>query len=309
MCRRCTPRSLLIRYLRLALFTATTLLVAAFAAGPAILIWSYTHQARSAISSTPADFGLRYEDVAFCSRRDNVSLSGWLIPSAGSRRAIIFVHGIGANRWAAPGYAASATALHAAGYTVLTFDLRAEGTSGGNLITLGAREQYDVLGAVDYLEARLGGQVRIGLLSYSMGAATAVLAAADDPRVIDAVEADSAFGSLDQVIHADMDRNLDALGGPVIWTIEHEAPLITGVDPNVDQPIEVAPTLTHTPVLYIAGTQDTLIPFTQSVALYRATGDRRSQLWLVPGAGHDGAYFAAPTVYERRVLSFFERFV
>src|SRR4029077_15614185 len=65
--------------------------------------------------------------------------------------------------------------------------------SGGRAVTLGALEPLDLVSAVDYLTTRDDiDQNRIGALGLSLGAATTILAAADDRR-IGAVVADSSF--------------------------------------------------------------------------------------------------------------------
>jgi pimeloyl-ACP methyl ester carboxylesterase len=295
--------------LRLTLFLLTALGLATFLGGPAVGIWQYTHRVPLAIAGSPADVHLPYQSVTFPSQRDHTTLCGWFISAPGSRRAIIFAHGIGANRWAMPMYAPLASLLHRAGYNLLTFDFRAEGASGGATITLGAREQYDLLGAVGYVRARLGSQARIGILGYSMGAATAVLAAADDPTDIRAVVADSAFADFPRLIDSHLGTLPQPIEGIVAWTIVHEAPLLIGVDPDAIMPITAARTLTNTPVFYIAGTKDAMIPYHDSVELYQQTPDRHSQLWLVPGAAHVSAYFAQPQAYQAHLLAFLQRYL
>jgi uncharacterized protein len=47
--------------------------------------------------STPASFGLDYEDAVFPSRGDGIELRGWFIPSSGDS-VIIVVHGGAENR-------------------------------------------------------------------------------------------------------------------------------------------------------------------------------------------------------------------
>jgi pimeloyl-ACP methyl ester carboxylesterase len=78
----------------------------------------------------------------------------------------------------------TAIALREAGFTVLLFDFRGHGESGGARSTLGLLEKRDVAGAVAYLRD-LGGidGDRIGLYGVGMGAHAAVLAAADLPQV------------------------------------------------------------------------------------------------------------------------------
>ena len=77
-------------------------------------------------------------------------------------------------------------------FSVLLFDLRARGESGGNRSSKGDREQWDLLGAIDYVEARGIPVEHIGLLGFSLGAGVAILAAAQEPR-IPAIVSDSGF--------------------------------------------------------------------------------------------------------------------
>ncbi|HUG24197.1 alpha/beta fold hydrolase [Piscinibacter sp.] len=100
-------------------------------------------------------------------------------------------------------------ALHA-GFSVLTIDLRGHGTSSPARLTYGARERHDVLGAVDWLRAQ--GHSRIGLLGASMGAATALMAAAHEPA-ISALVVDSPFADFAQMIERHLLRPAPARRG------------------------------------------------------------------------------------------------
>ena len=51
------------------------------------------------------------------------------------------------------------------------------------------------------------------------------------------------------------------------------------------------------------GTNDAIIPWTHSQALYDAAGPQRT-LWLVDGAVHTGLHNHDPAEWERRVLAF-----
>ena len=72
-------------------------------------------------------------------------------------------------------------ALQKGGFTVLAFDFRGHGASGGTGSTLGLDEKRDVIGALDYLAASGVEARRIGVYGVGMGAHAAVLAAADRP--------------------------------------------------------------------------------------------------------------------------------
>jgi dipeptidyl aminopeptidase/acylaminoacyl peptidase len=128
---------------------------------------------------TPADAGLEYEAVEFRSR-DDLTLFGWYLRGA-KRAAVILVHGHG-SKGIVMIYHASA--MVAKGYTVLMFDLRAHGSSEGDVCTSGWLESSDLLGALDYLRSRddVDGD-KIGVLGLSLGGQVALRAAAQDESI------------------------------------------------------------------------------------------------------------------------------
>src|SRR6185369_7667751 len=78
-------------------------------------------------------------------------------------------------------------------YNVLLLDHRGHGDSGGLRTTIGYEERLDVHAAVDVLVER--GLGPVGIFGMSMGAATAILAAAEDERIA-AIVADSPYARL-----------------------------------------------------------------------------------------------------------------
>lgn len=104
---------------------------------------------------------------------DNVKLSGYYIPGRGA--SIVLCHEFGSNLGS---LFPLASAFNQAGYSVLLFDFRGHGASGGRISTLGAREKLDVLAALKFLKSRQPGGTR-GLVGISMGAYAGALAAAE----------------------------------------------------------------------------------------------------------------------------------
>ena len=84
------------------------------------------------------------------------------------------------------------------GITVCAFDFSGSGLSGGEYVTLGANEQTDVECIVSHLR-HSGRADRVALWGRSMGAATAVLYAKNDPTIAGLV-LDSPFSSLAEVM-------------------------------------------------------------------------------------------------------------
>jgi uncharacterized protein len=70
---------------------------------------------------------------------------------------------------------------------------------------------------------------------------------------------------------------------------------------------EAAIARSATPVLLIHGLDDTQTPPEHSRIL-AGKNPQSTTLWLVPGAGHTGAFRTAPQEFQDRVLGFFEAY-
>lgn len=122
------------------------------------------------------------EEVSFASV-DGVPLKGWLMHGEQGRAPIVLCHDLGESKNALINLA---IALNKAGFTVLAFDFRAHGASGGSCSTLGVEESRDVVGAVDFVAALPKDRVdarAIGVFGAGMGAHAAVIAAAERPAM------------------------------------------------------------------------------------------------------------------------------
>lgn len=156
-----SPELYLRRMLILVLIEA---LLVVYVVIPGYRAYQITHPPRFAVSVTPADMGIDYENVRFPTA-DGANLAGWYIPSRNGA-AIIAIHGGDGNRTHVI-YHAEALARH--GYGVLLFDLRAHGESGGDYF-MAADSSSDVQAAVSYLQNRpeVDAQ-RIGGIGLSLG--------------------------------------------------------------------------------------------------------------------------------------------
>lgn len=140
----------------------------------------------SPVFDSPADYGLKFEDVTFCAE-DGVELSGWLIRGTSNKIIIQSHFGVQCSR---SGYTpkgkgmmkmfprdisflAHVKHLVSAGYSVFMYDLRNHGNSGAGIcswVSWGSDEYKDVVAAVDYVSQHPEYQSSpIGLLSICMG--------------------------------------------------------------------------------------------------------------------------------------------
>jgi fermentation-respiration switch protein FrsA (DUF1100 family) len=251
---------------------------------------------------------LPYENVAFPSLTGGVQLKGWYIPAAGgSDRTVILAHGFLNDRLIHGRGLPLAEALEQRGFNVLLFDLRGHGQSPAVPVTFGAREQGDVAGAVQY--ARERGAVHVGMLGFSIGAVSAILAASADPG-IDAVVADSAFadlhGYLETAVLTRSHLGRSYVGARYAAYSLSWYRLLTGTDERAVRPEAVIARLGPRPVLLIHGAADRVIPVAESRKLLAAAQNPRAELWVVPGGRHTHSYEADPAAYTAKVAGFLD---
>ncbi len=266
----------------------------------------------------PGNYGLQYKEVEFTSRGDAITLDGWYLPGENGKPTIIFVHGIGSMR---SGDNATEIASHLVdqGFNVLLFDLRAHGSSGGDYVSAGYFEQKDVLGAIDFLLKRGVTTDDIGVIGFSMGAGTSILALVEEPG-IRALVVDSPYARASDLLSGETTRKTgipEWLSPIFIPAAKIMAGLFYGIDIGSLVPEEAVRQLTY-PIFVIHGKEDTRIPYTHGERVYDAAYQERtivqdgtlityqgSTIWLIPGVGHVDAFLDYPEEYVLRVTEYF----
>jgi dipeptidyl aminopeptidase/acylaminoacyl peptidase len=147
---------------------------------------------------------------------------------------------------------------------------------------------------------------RIGVVGYSMGAAVALLVAAREPRIA-AVVADSPFATMRGVVGYAFER-LRIPAQPLVSLAGSVNRLRYGYRFDAVEPVDMVGSIAPRPVLLIHGAGDATIPAEHSRAIFAAAGEPK-ELWIMPGVGHCGAYFADRPAYVARVVQFFERWL
>jgi uncharacterized protein len=251
---------------------------------------------------TPFELDVASEDVAIPVKSGS-PLSGWWLPRPESKHVIVVCYGYRNRKWEMLGIGA---ALWRRGYNVLLFDYHGHGAHAGTRVTLGYRERDDALAAIDFAYQRVPGAL-LGVIGYSMGGAIAIMAAARDQRIL-ALVADSPFAEQRNPVRKRVHRSLHLAraGSPLLFLADQFLYRLLGYHFRDVEPIRDIKHLGRRPVLLIHGTEDSIVDYRDSEALYNAAPGPK-EIWLVPKVDHCGAYFLDRPAYVERISSFFEK--
>jgi pimeloyl-ACP methyl ester carboxylesterase len=260
----------------------------------------FTYNDRENAGLTPASFTLPYEDVTF-DAPDGVALKGWWVPATDPRGTVVLVHGLNRSRIE---MARKVPFLNRLGWNALLFDLRHHGASGGSVSSFGFFERQDVHAAIAFARRRSQGPVAVW--GISLGAASALLAAAEDPGVA-ALVADSSYRSLRDTVshHLTLFRRFRwwlrivptwPVTDEVVYWIGRRA----GFDPDKVDLRAAASHLAGRPSLFVCNSGDRRVPAEIAFELKAAAGPP-SQVLVVPGQSHGGAYRDGTAAYENAV--------
>lgn len=240
------------------------------------------------------------EEVTFRTA-DGLTLSGWYLPGARPRDAVVICHGFAMSR---NELLDLARGLRARDHAVLLFDFRAHGASAGRRSTIGYREAGDIVAAVDFLRARpeLAGR-RIGVAGVSMGAAAAIQAAAREPAIA-AVAADSSFAALGDIAANGLRLLYRLPRFPFAPLVIRFGEIFCRTPIGLNRPIDVIGRIAPRPLLLIHCAADRLIPLADARLLYAAAGAPK-ELWVVPEFDHAYAFIGLPWEYLDRLDAFF----
>ncbi|MBI3891536.1 MAG: alpha/beta fold hydrolase [Candidatus Wallbacteria bacterium] len=253
---------------------------------------------------TPADCGLAYQDVTMATEEGWV-LRGWYAPVRSpvprrAGRALLMIHGHKENRVSMLQLARFYADL---GFSLLLFDLRHHGDSGGREFTMGVREWRDAARAAGWLRDRGFEPRRMAVYGVSMGAMIAIKTQAE-AAPFGAVVADCPSSDMRATIE-DYGHSYYAMPGLFLRLAISLAERGAGIDLD-----EIAcgriVSKVRCPLLLIHGEDDRRIPAEHSRLLASRAGGPVETLF-VPGAGHAQCFDKATGLYERTIAAFLEK--
>ncbi len=283
------------------LLTAALMLLAVgyFSAGA--YLWArqahYIFRPERKVFSSPADHGIPYENLYISVNEMNSEdgrIHAWLMPAANGRlktaeqssgRFILYLHGSGLNIGANIDHAQRFRNM---GLSVLLISYRGYGKSDGEF-PAEAKMYADAEAAWKYLVTqRHVDPGNIFIYGHSLGGAVAIHLAVSHPDAGGLI-VESSFTSI-----VDM-ANLE----PVYRIF----PLSLMVHQRFDSRTKVRQL--KVPVIYLHGTQDTLVPHWMSRSLYELTASAK-QIKLIHGGGHNNSAVVGGIEYLQAVQNFFD---
>ena len=249
---------------------------------------------------TPISYHLDFRWIDFAST-DGIPLKGWYIPAEGTARGtIVYCHGLNRTRVEMLPDAAFG---HSLGYNGLLFDLRHQGASGGAITTLGYQERLDVLGAVRYALEQQQAARPVVVWGVSMGAASALMAAAESAD-ISAVISDSSFDSFLGTARHHLKLFLHLPGFPLAdevayWTAWRGHFRLQDFDL-----VKATERIGNRPILFVAVEGDARMPPSVARELYAHAQSPLKKIIVLPGHRHGEGFNQATAAYEKAVTDF-----
>jgi len=233
--------------------------------------------------ATPADYGLPYESVTIPVALEE-EIHGWWIPAQSAEAPVLlYLHGNGGN---VSSNLPRVQRYHAIGFSVFLIDYRGYGLSQGRFPSE-KRVYEDAETAWRYLIKQRGiPPEKLYVFGHSLGGAIALELATRQPQIPGLV-IEGSFTSIRDM--ATQEKGYGWL--PVNWLLTQRFNSIQKVS------------ALQTPIFFIHGTDDQVVPAYMSETLYQtATG--RKALWIVETAQHHDVAAVAGTAYEKRIWQF-----
>ncbi len=247
-----------------------------------------------------SELTIPYQDIEFTNDA-KLTLRGWFVP-ANSKKAIVMVHGITADRREGLRWV---KALHNAGYNLLLFDLRNHGKSDKAKTGMGYYEKDDVIAAVNFLQSK--GFTSIGVFGVSMGASTAIQAMAKDERIKAGVF-EAAFANLGDLLSEIAKRDFGLPRFPIINAVMWVYSMRLGADAHAINPEDFIGSISPRPVFVIHCDGDNYIAYHHGQRIF-ANAKEPKLMWTAHCNMHARAWQSNPMEAEKRVVDFYNKYM
>ncbi len=230
----------------------------------------------------------------FITSKDGLRLHGIYLPSKNKdeTRCVLLAHGYSWQALQMVEYALWWRETY--GVNVLMPDARAHGESEGRYIGMGWPERFDIHQWCEWLTSLHGENCKIALHGISMGGATCVLAAGEDPAPqVKLLIEDCCFSNAYEELAFQLSNDFGLPGFPFLPLADIFCSVCAGYrlsDVRVDKKAENI----HIPTIIIHGLRDTFVPPHMAKCIYDAVACKEKKLILVEDAEHIEAFWKDP---------------
>jgi dipeptidyl aminopeptidase/acylaminoacyl peptidase len=259
-----------------------------------------TEKLEKSKDSTLFDFYDKYlSKTKYIKSRFGYQLKLYYFLKEESKKFVVIAHG---HTYTHHGCIKYARMMFDEGYSVILFDQRYHGDSGGKNSTLGHYEKFDLYDIITDVFNEFGSDIYLGTYGESMGSATVLLEQELDLRV-KFVISDCGFSDLRRLITEKIKKN--HLPKFFIFFVDIFVKIITGVHLKEVSPIAAVKNA-KIPILLIHGLEDKFIGFQHSVDMYDNNNDKSTIMLAENNSTHANSYFADKEKYEQIVKRFLE---
>jgi fermentation-respiration switch protein FrsA (DUF1100 family) len=249
---------------------------------------------------SPDDVDLPYDDV-YIKTKDNVTIHAWLLKQPENYQqcpTIIYFHGNAGNI----GFRLhnARTLYQRTECNILMVEYRGYGNSGGTPSELGLN--LDATAALSYLQERTDISANLFVFGRSLGGSVAVMLASRHRESINGMLLENTFTSLLDVVLVLLTRLKVTKGHRFFRFI---LPFI--LTSHLDS--QRALVGLRTPILFISGEMDELIPKEHMTSLYTAshTHSRDCSIHRVPNGTHNDTFLKGGDLYYSVIQNFIKR--
>lgn len=228
---------------------------------------------------------------------DGLKLNGYYINN-NSHIYMIMVHGYRAD---ASTVVHPAKVMNERGYNILIPELRGHGKSEGNYYGMGWIDRLDILEWI-YSIMDNDEKAKIILYGISMGGATVMNVAGENPDGVVAAVEDCGYSNLWDVLlnQVDIPNSMMAICDFAVY-------MRTGYMISDVCPLKQIKK-TKIPILFIHGDNDRFVPFSMLDQLYNSTGGPKEKL-VIKGAGHAGSFETNSRLYYSTIDKFLLKYI
>lgn len=236
---------------------------------------------------------------------DGLKLSAYYLPAEKEQhKTVIIAHGYMGQASDMPQYA---KIYHDLGYNVLMPDARSHGRSEGDYIGFGWPERKDYLQWINRI-VKQDPQSEIVLHGVSMGAATVMMTSGEKlPDNVKAFVEDCGYSSVNGELSYQLKQMFNLPAFPLIPVTSLVTKVRAGYffgEANAIKQLNK----NKRPMLFIHGDKDDFVPYSMLDEVYNATKGPKEK-YVVHGAKHAEALSSDPTMYQKKVTAFLQKYV